>query len=75
MATTNAARLFERENEGVIRAGARADLLLLRTNPLEDIANTRDIAGVVRAGHWWSRSVLDVRLASLQEADNTAPAP
>jgi len=76
MATTNAARLFKRENEGVIRAGARADLLLLRTNPLEDITNTRDIAGVVRAGHWWSRSVLDARLASLQEReDNTASAP
>lgn len=75
MATANAARLLKREDEGVIRAGARADLLLLKANPLDDIANTRDIAGVVRAGHWWPRSVLDARLAALRESDGAVTAP
>jgi hypothetical protein len=75
MATINAARLLGRENEGVIRTGARADLLLLNANPLEDIDNTRDIAGVVRAGHWWPKSELDAQLASLQTHDAALPAP
>ena len=75
MATVNAAGFLERSDEGVIRAGARADLLLLNTNPLDDIANTQDIAGVVRAGHWWPRNMLDARLAELQEPDVALPAP
>jgi imidazolonepropionase-like amidohydrolase len=32
--------------------GARADLVLLDANPLEDIRNTRRIQGVVLRGEW-----------------------
>lgn len=35
---------------GVIAPGARADLVLLEENPLEDIGATRSIAAVVHAG-------------------------
>lgn len=60
------ATFFGREKEfGVIRVGAVADLVLLDANPLEDISNTRRIAGVMRAGRWLSRQRLDRELAAL----------
>lgn len=55
-ATANAgeffARSFHAEKSGTITPGARADLVLLAANPLEDIANTRRIRGVVVRGRW-----------------------
>lgn len=44
--------LGEAGRGGVVRAGARADLLLLDANPLQDIANTLRISGVVVNGRW-----------------------
>jgi imidazolonepropionase-like amidohydrolase len=38
------------ENYGKVRQGFAADLLLLNSNPLEDIQNTRDIHSVIRQG-------------------------
>jgi hypothetical protein len=37
---------------GIIAPGARADLLLLEANPLEDIQNLGNIAGVMARGNW-----------------------
>ena len=37
---------------GVVRVGARADLLLLDANPLDAIANSLRINGVVINGRW-----------------------
>ena len=42
----------EEGRSGVIRTGARADLLLLDANPLESIANSLRINGVVVNGRW-----------------------
>jgi hypothetical protein len=54
-ATANAAEFLDREGErGTVAVGQRADLLLLEANPLEDIAHTRRIAGVMLAGRWLS---------------------
>ena len=39
--------------------GRIADLVLLRANPLENIANTREIAGVVTDGHYLSSADLE----------------
>jgi len=47
---------------GTIAVGKRADLVLLEASPLEDVANTRRIAGVVRRGHWIEKAELDRRL-------------
>ena len=44
---------------GVVAVGARADLVLLDGNPLEDIRNTRAIAGVVMNGTFFDRTALD----------------
>lgn len=37
---------------GVIAPGARADLVLLSADPLDDIAHTRRIEGVIARGRW-----------------------
>jgi hypothetical protein len=51
--TVNVARYMKEEGRsGVVRPGARADLILLDANPLQDIANSQRINGVVVNGRW-----------------------
>ncbi|WP_265563426.1 amidohydrolase family protein [Sphingomicrobium arenosum] len=51
--TINVARfLGEDDSQRRIAVGAQADLLLLTANPLDDIANTRAIHGVMIDGRW-----------------------
>jgi len=45
-----------------IEKGKRADLVLLEENPLDNITNTRKIAGTMVRGRWYSRSDLDIML-------------
>ena len=53
------ARVLEiADSVGSIERGKIADLVLLDANPLEDIRNTRRIAGVFRAGRWLARDTL-----------------
>lgn len=68
-ATANAAEFFARDGQrGVIAMGQNADLLLLDANPLEDIANSRRIAGVMLRGQWISRGDLTRMLEDLVAA-------
>ena len=65
-ATVNAARFLGREREfGTIEVGARADLLLVDTSPLEDLATLRRPRGVMVRGRWLTRQQLDDLLAGL----------
>jgi imidazolonepropionase-like amidohydrolase len=65
--TVNIARHLNEEGEsGVVRAGARADLVLLDANPLDNIENTQRIAGVVVNGRWISSAERDRLLAGLR---------
>ena len=51
--TVNAAKFLGEEGKsGVVRAGARADLLLLDANPLDAISNSLRINGLVVNGRW-----------------------
>ena len=51
---------------GVVAVGADADLVLLDDNPLEDIATTRRIHGVMLRGRWLDRWALDRMLEPLR---------
>ena len=59
-ATINPAKFFGLENkEGRIKNGYQADLVILNSNPLDDISNTQDIYGVIKNGEFLSRESLD----------------
>jgi tetratricopeptide (TPR) repeat protein len=48
---------------GTIEEGKLADLVLLDSNPLESISNTRAIVAVIADGHLYDRAILDEPLA------------
>ena len=60
---TTAAAEFLETNTGSIVVGRDADLVLLDSNPLADISNTRRIHGVMLRGIWYSSTELKSRLA------------
>ena len=50
---------------GTVAEGNRADLVLLGSNPLDDLENLTDRVGVMVRGRWVSRAEIDAGLASL----------
>jgi len=66
-ATLNPALFFGLENNvGTVEIGKAADLVLLRANPLEDIANTQKIAAVIFGGRYFSGKDLEKMLAGVE---------
>jgi hypothetical protein len=65
--TVNASRAIEAMTGeggfGTIEVGSRADLILVRDNPLEDVANIRNPLGVMAAGRWYSGETLEQMVA------------
>jgi imidazolonepropionase-like amidohydrolase len=61
--TRNVATFLGRPaGDGTVVAGARADLVLVHGNPLEDVGNAARIAGVMVGGRWLTRDAIDGRL-------------
>jgi len=56
------------ESVGTVRTPGRADLVLLDANPLENIANTMRIAGVMIRGRWIPKAEIDRRLAQMVQS-------
>ncbi len=65
--TVNAAVVVEKMNGkgnfGTIEKGKRADLILIKENPLEDVANIKKILGVMASGRWYDKKMLKRLLA------------
>ncbi|WP_319755578.1 amidohydrolase family protein [uncultured Sphaerochaeta sp.] len=69
--TVRASECFEKSEEfGTVQAGLRADLLVLDSNPLEDISNLRDINLVVVQGVPYRQSELVGMLDQMAEKNS-----
>lgn len=69
LATRAPARFLKEERDrGTVEPGRIADLVLLDANPLDNIANTRKIRGVMAQGKWHDRVALDGLLKSVEAA-------
>lgn len=65
--TRNPAEFLRRANvAGTIAPGMRAELVLLRGNPLDDIHNTARVAGVMVQGRWLNDATLETMKKDLQ---------
>lgn len=79
-ATRDAAEFLGASDEvGTVQVGKRADLIMVRGNPLEDVRHTSELAGVMANGSWFSVPELDAMLEDAakvyREAAPKAPIP
>jgi imidazolonepropionase-like amidohydrolase len=61
-ATRNPAKFLGLNSSGTVERGKVADLVLLDANPLDDIANTKEISAVVAGGRYLSKEKLQEML-------------
>ena len=67
-ATKNSAEMLGYESRlGTIELKKDADLVLLNNNPLEDINNTKSIAGVMTKGIWYPQDELNAMLVKVAD--------
>jgi imidazolonepropionase-like amidohydrolase len=72
IATSNVAAFYgEEAHYGTIEVGAAADLVLLDSDPLADIQNTKKIHGVIARGRWFNRAALDTLLRDVEQASGS----
>jgi imidazolonepropionase-like amidohydrolase len=72
----SATRTPQYDNDfGTIEKGKLADMVLLDANPLEDIANTKKIWGVVFGGKFYSRASLDDMLRKVETLASSQKTP
>ncbi|MFZ1129548.1 MAG: CIA30 family protein [Terriglobales bacterium] len=77
-ATSVPARVFHLNDRGEIAPGKRADLLLVKGDPTDDITVTRDIVAVWKAGEQDDRETFRAEIAKQKEQAvkaQSAPAP
>lgn len=63
--TINVARYLGLKDSGAVRQGFVSDLILLNANPLADIKQTRNIAGVMIGDKWMDKQFIDSELKRL----------
>ncbi|WP_273567302.1 amidohydrolase family protein [Maribacter halichondriae] len=64
--TLNPAIYFDMEDVfGQVKEGLEADLILLNTNPLEDLDALQNLSGVIRQGKWLPKVSINKRLKQI----------
>jgi len=67
--TRNVALAMDKSDEfGTVEVGKRADLILLKANPLEDVSNVQKRVGVMVRGRWLTNEQLQSMLDGLVES-------
>lgn len=65
--TVDVGRFLNRQDFGIIKTGAVADLVLLKGNPLTDIGETKNIEGVMLGNRWLSQEWISKELQKLEK--------
>ncbi|MEO5600057.1 MAG: amidohydrolase family protein [Cyclobacteriaceae bacterium] len=65
--TLNVAKYLKQKDSGVVKPGAVSDLILLNANPLSDITQTRNIAGVMLGDQWMPKEYINAELEKLKK--------
>ncbi|MCW3080904.1 amidohydrolase family protein [Segetibacter sp.] len=65
--TASVGRFLNNPDIGIIKIGAVADLVLLNGNPLTNIDETKNIAGVMLANKWLSKDWIEKELKKLEK--------
>jgi imidazolonepropionase-like amidohydrolase len=60
-----------KDNFGTVAVGKRADLILVNGNPLEDLANIAQRAGVMVRGRWLPEAEIQERLVKIEATYRT----
>lgn len=66
-----AAYLGTEDSTGTVAVGKRADLILLHGNPLLDIRNSSNLAGVMIAGRWRAQAEIEREMEGYAQADSS----
>ena len=67
-ATRNIGTYFEDKDDfGAIEEGHRADMMLLEANPLDDVSNVGERAGVMVRGRWLSEDFIQQQLQDIAD--------
>ena len=66
--TLHPARYFQTEmTEGQVKEGYNANLVLVNSNPLNDLVALKNLHGVIRQGQWIDQQTIDVKLKAIAE--------
>ena len=67
--TRNAAAALGKQAEfGTIEVGKRADLILVNSNPLEDVSSLQERSGVMLRGRWLPEDEIETMLAGIEQS-------
>ena len=65
--TVNVGKFLKRDDIGVIKVGAKSDLILLNGNPLVDIDQSKNIEGVMLGNLWMDKQYRDAEFKKLEK--------